>query len=123
MAGLLAKFDFKYSSFMKFITLFAGALAATTAANIFLASDAYAVTLPSGWTQVGKKCTKSPQNSTETGTPVGSTQSYYKLSKTGTTLYGVYQGSKSSWVIKNVTLEDANAKMNSKCSVNSYQPT
>jgi hypothetical protein len=122
MAGLLAKFDFKYSSFMKFITLFAGALAATTAANIFLASDAYAVTLPSGWTQVGKKCTKSPQNTTGTGTS-GSTQSYYKLSKTGTTLYGVYQGSKSSWVIKNVTLEDANAKMNSKCSVNSYQPT
>lgn len=107
---------------MKFITLFAGALAATTAANIFLASDAYAFDPPNGWTQMGKKCTKSPQNN-GTG-DVGSTQTYYKLIKTGTTgTYGVYQSSKSEWDLKDVTLEAANTRMNSKCGVNTYQPT
>ena len=108
---------------MKFITLFAGALAATTAANIFLASDAYAVDFPNGWTQMGKKCTKNPSNPSGTGT-FGSTQTYYKLIKTGTTgTYGVYQSSKSEWVIKDVTKEEANTHMNSKCGGNSYQPT
>ena len=119
MAGLLAKFDFKYSSFMKFITLFAGALAATTAANIFLASDAYAVTLPNGWTQVGKSC----QSNIGSGGSGSNGNEYYKLAKTGTTQYGVYNGTKSRWVnnYKGVTKEEANAKMNSHCDTNSYK--
>jgi hypothetical protein len=101
---------------MKFITLFAGALAATTAANIFLTSDAYAVTLPNGWTQMGKSCSRTSL--------MGHTQTYYKLIKTGTTgTYGVYQSTNSTWDDKNISLEKANANMNSKCGVKSYQPT
>ena len=108
---------------MKFITLFAGALAATTAANIFLASDAYAVDFPNGWTQMGKKCSWGNPNPSGGG-KFESTQTYYKLIKTGTTgTYGVYNSTKSEWVIKDVTKEAANAKMNSKCQVNTYQPT
>ena len=106
---------------MKFITLFAGALVATTAANILLASDAYAVSLPNGWTQVGKSCYTNQGSSRSTGSGI----TYYKLAKTGTTQYGVYNGTESKWVkdYKGVTKKEANAKMNSHCDLNSYQPT
>ena len=96
---------------MKFINLFAGALVATTAANVLLASDAYASSLPNGWTQVGKSCNGASMNK------------LYKLSKTGTTLYGVYNGMESKWIEKDISLQEANAEMNDKCGVSTYQPT
>ena len=57
MAGIrILAIDSFYFPFVKFINLFSGALVATTAANVLLASDAYAFTPPNGWTQEGKKC-------------------------------------------------------------------
>ena len=90
---------------MKFITLFAGALVATTAANILFATDAYAGFPPNGWTQVGKSCEKG-----------GWPPTYYKLRKNSdNSVYGVHKN-KDTWVgSKNLTLEEANAKMNDKC--------
>ena len=90
---------------------------ATTAANVLLVSDAYAFSPPNGWTQVGQSCSKP-------GMTLG-TYTYYKLAKTGTTQYGVHNGSESKWVkdYKGVTKEEANAKMNSSCGVSSYKPT
>ena len=98
---------------MKFVTLFAGALAATTAANILLASDAHA--LPNGWTQVGQSC-KVYHTTGDKGT-----QTYTKLVKVGSsTSYGVWKSS-DGWEQKDISKAAANAKMNSKCDTNSYQ--
>ena len=108
---------------MKFITLFAGALAATTAANIFLASDAHAFSPPNGWTEVGKRC-QTPAANYKDGLATRDALNWmYKLAKTGTTLWGVYNGTYSEWVIKDVSVEEANAEMNSKCDVKTYKPT
>jgi hypothetical protein len=103
---------------MKFITIFAGALAATTAANILLASDAHAFDPPNGWKQKGQSCS---QNSV----------TYYKLYKLSgdTAIYGVYKTPSKSWVNKNMTLSEANRKLNSAkiCNVGgsseAYKPT
>ena len=98
---------------MKFITLFAGALVATTAANILLASDAYAFSPPNGWTQVGKWCTPAKYYGVAPGTQ------YCKLrNNSNKSVYGVYT---NGWVgSKNLTLAEANTKMNDKCGVNTY---
>ena len=103
--------DSFYFPFVKFINLFAGALVATTAANVLLASDAYAFSPPNGWTQVGKSCDGA------------SISKLYKLAKTGTTLYGVYNGESNQWIEKDISLQEANTKMNNSCGVNTYQPT
>ena len=104
--------------FVKFINFFAGVLVATTAANVLLASDAYAG-LPNGWTQVGKKCN---------GFGYAKANTYYKLTKTnssGTQVYGVWNDSQSKWAgsSKGSTVEYANNKMNTNCDVSTYQPT
>ena len=87
---------------MRFITLFAVALVATTAANILLASDAYAGFPPNGWSQVGKVCNESGDQ-------------YHKLRKNSDqSKYGVYRN-KKSWVQKGVTKSAASSKMREKC--------
>ena len=104
---------------MKFINFLTGALVATTATNFLLASDVHAGFPPNGWTQVGQSCSKPGMKDG------GSRDTYYKLAKTGTTQYGVYNGTESKWVkdYKGVTKKEANRKMNSSCNVSSYQPT
>ena len=94
---------------MRFITLFSGALVATTAVNILLSSDAHAGYPPNGWSQVGKSCgnVPSPNNSS----------TYYKLQKNNdSSKWGVYRN-KNTWQgnTKGVSLEVANAKMNQMC--------
>ena len=97
---------------MRFITLFSGALVATTAANILLSSDAHAAPVigawePNGWTQVGKAC--------------GDSDKYLvKLQKNSdSSKYGVYKlGNevKDGWTgVKGVSLVKANRKLNSDC--------
>ena len=114
MAGIrtFAKDSF-YVPLVKFINFFAGALVATTAANVLLASDAYAFTPPNGWTQVGKSCDTSNGDNT-----------LYKLRKNSDhSIYGVYktQYTGGSWDgSKDLTLAEANTKMNDKCGVTSY---
>jgi hypothetical protein len=101
---------------MKFITLFAGALVATTAANVLLSSDAYAAYPPNGWTQKGKTCyNEQVYESTNKSTV------YAKLKKSSG-IYGVYNKSGNKWVsdYKGVSLEEANTKMNSNCGLSSY---
>ena len=86
---------------MKFINFFAGALVASAAANVLLASDAYASSLPNGWMQVGKSCTSPDQE-----------RAYTKLRKdSNQSMYGVYKN--YEWDEKDITLAEANAKMNS----------
>ena len=93
---------------MKFIIFVAGALVATTAANVLLASDAYAFTPPNGWTQVGKGCDAA-------GYTISSQYQYYKLRKdSNQSMYGVYKTTGDSWDKKDITLAEANALMNSK---------
>ncbi|GEM_PF-5571344 len=102
---------------MKFINFFAGALVATAAANILLASDAYASSLPNGWTQVGKGCTSKTFD--ELGEPID----YIKLRKdSNQSMYGVYKSGDSgdSWDKKDITLAEANAKMNSITGCSGY---
>ena len=95
---------------MKFINFFAGALVATTAANVLLASDAYAFTPPNGWTQVGQGCSSNTQGND----PFSISISRYKLRKDSNhSMYGVYNGN-NTWDEKDITLAEANAKMNSK---------
>ena len=104
--------DFPHS--LKFISFFAGALVAATATNVLLSSDAHASFPPNGWTQMGQSCSRTSAK--------GHTQTYYKLIKTGTTgTYGVYQSTNSTWEQKDISKAAANAKMNSKCGVNSYK--
>ena len=102
---------------MKFIHLFAGALVAKTAANVLLASDAYACdkcsTLdnpPNGWTQKGQGCVPSGSDG----------KTYYKLRKNSDhSKYGQYK--KDGWVTsKDLTLSEVNTKMNNRCGVYSY---
>jgi hypothetical protein len=125
---------------MKFITLFAGALVATAAANILLSSDAYADTMPNGWTQMGKGCgtgdgrdqctnqSGCSDNNRAAPATTEQNQSLFKMSKTnssGTTVYGVWNATQSKWVgsSKGKTLEYVNNKMNTQCGVKSYSPT
>ena len=98
---------------MRFFTLFAGALVATTAANILLASDAYAGFPPNGWSQVGKSCDKMGNHPAVVGTR------YHKLKKNDGSTYGVYRN-KKTWQQKGIGEGVANAKMNSLCYHNSY---
>ena len=113
MAGIrILAIDGFYVPFVKFINFFAGALVATTAANVLLASDAYAsinhqLTPPNGWTQQGKSC----QYYAEV---------FYKLRKDSNhSMYGVYRKNTTApypenWVEKDITLAEANAEMNSR---------
>ena len=97
---------------MKFINFFAGALVASTAANVLLASDAYASSLPNGWMQVGKSCTSPDQE-----------RAYTKLRKDSNhSMYGVYKGATddNEWDEKDITLAEANALMNSKSGCSGY---
>ena len=90
---------------MRFITLFAGTLVATTAANILLASDAHAGFPPNGWSQVGKSCEWD-----------GNT--YHKLRKNSQqSKYGVYRN-KKTWQNKGMKLADVNTKMEELCNCN-----
>ena len=101
--------DSFYFPFVKIINLFAGALVATTAANVLLASDTYAFP-PNGWTQVGKGCDSKTFD--EMGDPID----YYKLRKdSNQSMYGVYKSGDSgdSWDKKDITLAEANARINS----------
>ena len=78
MAGIrIFAIDSFYVPFVKFINFFAGALVATTAANVLLASDAYASSLPNGWMQVGKSCTSPDQERAYTKLRKDSNQSMY----------------------------------------------
>jgi len=97
---------------MRFISLFSGALVATTAVNILLSSDAHAAPVigtwePNGWTQVGKAC--------------GDPDKYLiKLQKNSDkSKYGVYKlGYKvnDGWTgVKGKSLVKANRKMNLDC--------
>jgi hypothetical protein len=66
-----------------------------------------------GWSKVGQSC--------------GIQGSFYtKYQKNSdSTKYGVYYQSSTandSWKVKNVSLNDANSKMNTKCSTDTYQP-
>ena len=97
---------------MRFFTLFAGALVGTTAANILLASYAYAGFPPNGWKQVGQGCFSS--------LTIGESDDYHKLQKKNdSSKYGVYRNRKT-WQQKGITLDAANAKMNEKCNTDSY---
>ena len=96
---------------MRFITLFAGTLVATTAVNILLSSDAHAGFPPNGWEQVGKSChycfdEDCIQNN-----------EFHKLrKKSDDSKYGVYRNRKT-WQgnTKGVTLEEADDKLLEKC--------
>ena len=91
---------------MRFITLFSGALVATTAVNILLASDAHAGFPPNGWEQVGKSCAQWYP---------GTTNNFYKLrKKSDKSIYGVYRN-KKNWKKKGLTLVEANREMNRNC--------
>ena len=93
---------------MRFFTLFAGALVATSAVNILLASDAYAGFPPNGWEQKGRFCRANYG-------PNADGNKYHKLrKKSDNSKYGVYRNEKS-WVQKGKTLSEINDKMNEKC--------
>ncbi len=102
---------------MRFITLFSGALVATTAVNILLPSDAHAGYPPSGWSQVGKSCGNKPSpNNSDT---------YYLLQKNGqSSKWGVYRN-KKTWQgnIKGVSEKRAKAKMNDMCNCIYVRPS
>ena len=111
-AGILSNVISRYSSLMRFNTLFSGALVATSAVNILLASAAHAGFPPNGWKQVGQGCFSS--------LTIGESDDYHKLQKKSDNLkYGVYRN-KKNWVQKGITLDAANAKMNEKCNTDSY---
>ena len=124
-----------WSSLMRFINFFVGALVATTSANILLTSNAVAglstaggavpsnaLYPPNGWTQVGHSCLGKSMSVQDS--PTDGDTYYYKLSKNSdNSVYGVYRN-KRTWMIKSVGLEIANAMMNRKCfnGYNVYQP-
>ena len=103
---------------MKFINLFARALVATTAANVLLASDAYACdkctaldSPPNGWTEMGQGCVRDGSDG----------ETYYKLRKNSDhSLYGVYKKNRTWATSKDLTLKQVNTKMNNFCGVYSY---
>tara|TARA_A100000164_G_C21441619_1_gene555750 strand:- start:31 stop:354 length:324 start_codon:yes stop_codon:yes gene_type:complete len=91
---------------MRFVTLFSGALVATTAVNILLASDAHAGWLPNGWEQMGKSCEWQ-----------GNT--YHKLRrKNRKGVWGVYRN-KKTWQQKGINQKQVNEKMNGLCNCGS----
>jgi len=108
---------------MRFITLFSGALVATTAVNILLAGDAHAGYPPNGWKQVGQKCCKF--RTIGSGCPDSGYRknvTFNKLQKNNdSSKYGVYRN-KKEWQgnTKGITLAQVDAKMNELCSVSSY---
>ena len=65
---------------------------------------------PNGWTQVGKGCYSSGSDG----------KTYYKLRKNSDhSVYGQYK--EDGWVSsKDLTLSEANSKMDNKCGVYSY---
>ena len=107
---------------MRFITLFTGALVATTAVNILLSSDAHAGYPPNGWKQRGEKCCKFDQGLVCTDTTYRKNVTYNKLQKKNdSSKYGVYRN-KSSWQgnTKGISLAEVDAKMNELCGLSCY---
>ena len=93
---------------MKLLKLIPGAAIALT---VLIPLKANAYYPPNGWSQVGKKCNDG-------------TDSFIKLQKySDNSKYGVSNYTKEKWVIKDVTLKQANKKMNDTCGGDSYQPT
>ena len=99
---------------MKLLKLIPGAAIALT---VLIPLKANADYPPNGWSQVGKYCQKNPHL-------------YYKLQKNSNkSVYGVYREDDDEgsavykWTLKDVTLQEANQKMNDACGVDSYQPT
>ena len=96
---------------MKLLKLIPVAAIASTALITPLKADSGESRIPSGWTQRGGKC----------GPNMGE---YYKANKNSdTSQYGVWNDNDEEWVLKNVTEEKANVKMNNKCNTDIYQPT
>ena len=96
---------------MRFITLFSGALVATTAVNILLASDAHAGFPPNGWEQVGKSCDGDQKYTNNT---------YTKLrKKSDNSKYGIWRNKDKSnggsWQQKGIPFGKTNNKMNDFC--------
>ena len=107
---------------MRFITLFSGALVATTAVNILLSSAAHAGFPPNGWKQVGKDCCAFINSPGCSDSAYRKNNQYHKLQKkSDSSKYGVYRN-KSTWQgnTKGITLAEVDAKMNELCSVVSY---
>ena len=102
---------------MRFKTLFSGALVATTAVNILLASAAHAG-IPNGWKQVGSECTKGAEQLQANS--MWGRDKYKKLQKkSDSSKYGVYRNGKS-WQgnTKGISLSAVNKKMHELCGVN-----
>ena len=94
---------------MKLLKLIPGAAIALTVL-IPLKANADYENLPNGWSQEGKECQ-------------GKTDWYIKLQKNSdNSQYGVFNYTDDSWVLKNVTLVDANQKMNDRCGATIYYP-
>ena len=69
---------------------------------------------PNGWSQVGKAC----EGDGNAGV------AFIKYQKNSdNSLYGVRNYTDDKWDIKDVTLQEANQKMNDQCGLDSYQPT
>ena len=91
--------------------------AAAIALSALIPLKANAENLPNGWSQVGQDCY-------EDGDTISVV--YTKLQKNSdNSLYGVWKtkSNDESWNLKDVSLVDANQRMNNKCDTNSYQPT
>ena len=100
---------------MKLLKLIPAAAIALTAFTTFEAKAGY----PSGWSRVGDTCDPAGEDDGLT---------YTKLQKNSdNSLYGVWEDMtltfSSEWIKKDITLQEANQKMNNKCDTNSYQPT
>ena len=78
-----------------------------------LSLGAYAGYPPNGWTQVGKGCYVKPYGKSDSKTW------YYKLNKNSdNSVYGIYRNKKTWQSAKDLTLAEANAKMNRMASSN-----
>ena len=88
--------------------------AAAIALSALIPLKANAENLPNGWSQVGQDCY-------EDGDTISVV--YIKLQKNSdNSLYGVFNYTDDSWTLKNVTLVDANQKMNDRCDTSDYYP-
>ena len=107
---------------MRFNTLFSGALVATSAVNILLASAAHAG-IPNGWEQAGSRC-YAYDSEGNWGSAYRDSNPYYRKlqKKSDSSKYGVHKNDKK-WIMKGVTLAEANAKMNEKCEFGYYGGT
>ena len=97
---------------MKLLKLIPGAAIALT---VLIPLKANAENLPNGWSQVGQSCMNYDFTK------------FIKLQKNSDkSLYGVYGediDGADGWKKKDITLQEANQKMNNICDTNYYQPT